>query len=65
MFTKQQREKYIQNPVTCPHCNSANLIEGQFTQGTFTCYKNVVCSDCKKEWEEVFILSNIEDFKPV
>jgi hypothetical protein len=61
-LTQEQKEYYIEKRGTCcPHCKSDNIIGGMIEGGSDTAWQIVTCNDCKKQWREVYELSNIEE----
>ena len=61
MFTKEQQQRYLEDPEACPNCNSRNLVIGQRDFCGDRVYQNVVCRYCGREWQEVFTLTSIEE----
>jgi len=60
-MTKEQEQKYIKNPTYCPYCNSRNLDAEVLHLDGNQAYTNVECSNCKKEWTEIYTLTHIEE----
>ena len=64
-MTESIKDKYLNNfGVKCPYCDSYNIIttcaleinDGIGTQG-------IKCNDCKKEWDDVYTLTNIYEYR--
>ncbi len=62
MITPEQNAQYLNDPESCPHCESDSIRAGEFEQTSHnTVFRPVTCNACNKEWEENFILTNITD----
>lgn len=59
MLTVEQQTKYLSNPIACPHCGSLQIESTLGLPSLKEVEAQVNCMDCKKTWNEVFILSKI------
>lgn len=59
-LTPEQKAKYLENPLTCPFCGSANLDASGIQLPSFkeVC-QDVECESCGAKWQDVFTLTNI------
>lgn len=52
---------YLENSSRCPHCGSANIEAGSLdTCSGGEIYQPVGCLNCKKSWQDVYTLTDIE-----
>ena len=63
-ITRQQRDTYIRaGGSACPHCGSrsmkSEIVQYDRLQGVIEV--DVECMKCKKDWIDIFTLSNILD----
>jgi transcription elongation factor Elf1 len=61
MFNPNTTAKYLANPDECPHCNSEHLSADTMENDTNTCWRQIRCVNCDKEWREVYQLASIEE----
>ena len=59
-FTEEQIQKYLKHPYVCPDCGSTEISSGQSDFCDNKVYQNVRCKKCKREWQDVYTLTNIE-----
>jgi phage FluMu protein Com len=62
-LTSEQIEYYLDNVgVRCPWCQSSNLdAASELDQDGVTCYQNVRCAACNKEWIDKYVLVGISE----
>lgn len=62
MITPLQKDIYLnRNGLVCPFCGSANIVGGDIDYGNSQMWQNVVCEKCKKEWTDIYTLTDIEE----
>jgi formate dehydrogenase maturation protein FdhE len=61
MINPNTQAKYLENPQQCPYCGSEDMTAAAMDNDTKTCWREVHCLSCNKEWREVFQLSAIEE----
>jgi len=60
-FTKKQKKEYLKDPHHCPYCKSDNISAGELEADGFQAWSNVVCNNCKKEWTDIYTLTDVEE----
>lgn len=61
-----QRAEYIEGPAVCPYCGSyqvRNKEDLKITTGDTVVKRLVGCDACKKVWNDVYKLHDIEEIK--
>lgn len=62
-LTERQKEEYLNSCGNhCPYCKSENIdsIGSVETDDNYG-WRNVLCNDCKKEWQDVYTLTSIDE----
>ncbi len=63
-MTDPLKRKYLKHGgKKCPHCNSISLFCGDITHDENAVYRNVVCDECKREWTDIYTLTDVT-FEP-
>ena len=59
-LTPKQKKKFLKNPSVCPFCGS-NDIEGKLPEiDCGACWQSVSCVACKRKWDEIYKLVDVE-----
>uniref|UniRef100_A0A6H1ZB31 Uncharacterized protein n=1 Tax=viral metagenome TaxID=1070528 RepID=A0A6H1ZB31_9ZZZZ len=59
ILTKEQKKKYLDNPDSCPYCESRDITEsGTFYKDMYI-YQSWDCDVCCKRWEECYELIKV------
>jgi len=58
---KLNKEKYLKNPGNCPYCGSEDIVGESIEIEGATSKQKVSCSDCYKEWNDIYTLSDVEE----
>lgn len=62
-LTKKQIKDYLDNPDHCPNCGSHNLsADSPEIDGTSN-WADVKCRDCDSRWQDVYELTQIDNFE--
>lgn len=62
MLTQAQKQKYLtEGGIHCPYCDSENISTTYVDPETVQRFTK--CSDCGKEWAEIYKLIDIEEIK--
>ena len=61
MLTPEKKEEYIQNPNTCPYCDSEDINAGDFECDANYGWVEVSCEGCEKRWQDLFTLTGIAE----
>jgi DNA-directed RNA polymerase subunit RPC12/RpoP len=60
-LTRVRKKQYMDNGGNiCPYCGSNDLDCSRFHSDNACAWQNITCSDCKKEWRDVYTLTDIE-----
>jgi len=57
----KDKKEYIKSPNHCPFCKGEDINEGDYDFKGNIVWSNVYCSACKKEWEDIFTLTNVKE----
>ena len=60
-FTKEQKQKYLENPEVCPFCGKEYLTGRHFNGSYNQAWREIECDSCGKEWMELFTMTDIEE----
>ena len=55
-------KEYIKAPDECPHCHSKNITTTETNFSYVNAWRDVVCKDCKKEWQEEFTITGVTEY---
>ena len=63
MLTDKEKADYLDDSQFCPYCGSS-CIDGGFVQvDGKSAYQTIVCHQCSKEWNDIYILTIIEEME--
>lgn len=54
--------EYLKEPDKCPYCNSDNVTASETDFSYINAWREVVCKDCKREWQENFTITSITEY---
>jgi len=61
-LTRIKKKKYLAECGNkCPYCRSANIVGHRTQTDSSSAWQKVTCSDCGKEWNDVYTLVDIEE----
>ena len=61
-LTRVRKRKYIdEGGNKCPFCGSEELEGKRYEADSTVAWREVECVNCKKRWEDVYTLSDIEE----
>ncbi|MEK6832710.1 MAG: hypothetical protein AABY32_01570 [Nanoarchaeota archaeon] len=61
-ISAEKKKKYIKSTGGfCIYCGKKKLVVGPIYFYSYGIFRTVICSSCKKLWEDKFILSNVVD----
>lgn len=64
LLTLQQRNKYLSEGGShCPYCDCTDISSGAFEADATVGWQNVVCHNCKAEWQDIWELTGVEELK--
>ena len=59
ILTREMRDKYLQNPMRCPFCQSKEIEAAKPEANGDDITVPVVCTSCREEWEDIYELRTI------
>lgn len=59
-LTEQQKESYLKNSNTCPHCGSEDLDASPMQVDCGGTWQEVTCTSCEETWRDVYTLIDVE-----
>ena len=63
IMTEQDKKDYLENPFHCPFCKKGN-IDADHIETTYNgAYQSVRCPDCKKRWNDMYELTDMEEIE--
>lgn len=59
-FTLKQREEYLNNPNTCPFCESTDIQGDSIDADYGSASQPISCVSCGKQWNDIYRLVDVE-----
>ena len=63
-FDEIDKPEYLRNPNECPFCGNDDIEADHAEMGDNSAHTTVTCHGCKKQWRDIYLLSDIEEVKP-
>lgn len=55
------KESYVKSPNSCPYCGDEDIVAFKFTPDDNQAWRPVFCLTCRKEWHEIYTITDIEE----
>jgi transcription elongation factor Elf1 len=60
-ISKKEKERYINSPHHCPHCNSDEILGDAIETDFNIATQPITCTACGRKWVDIYRLVDVED----
>jgi len=61
-LTDKQKKEYVDSDgVHCPYCHSTDIEGGSVNVDAGTAWQEISCIECGESWQDVYMLTSIEE----